>query len=102
MGCPSTPYPMTTPTASAKKTATIDTRWNRKLIIARYPVMENQRSRKVRRAPSSSVWTESEIAATLGLSTGTVKSHASRGLAKMRALLGESSDAATTRTEKPA
>jgi RNA polymerase sigma-70 factor, ECF subfamily len=45
---------------------------------------------------------EAEIAATLGLSTGTVKSHASRGLARMRALLGEDGDLATTKTEEPA
>lgn len=50
---------------------------------------------------------EAQIATTLGLSTGSVKSHASRGLARLRVLLGESSDlgdnddAATSRSEEP-
>ncbi|WP_436524241.1 SigE family RNA polymerase sigma factor [Actinoplanes sp. HUAS TT8] len=37
-----------------------------------------------------------EVATTLGCSTGTVKSHASRGLATLRRLLGEPELAATT------
>lgn len=51
---------------------------------------------------------EAQIAAMLGLSAGSVKSHASRGLARLRVLLGESrdlgenGDVATSRTEEPA
>jgi RNA polymerase sigma-70 factor (ECF subfamily) len=51
---------------------------------------------------------EAQIAATLGLSSGTVKSHAARGLARLRLLLGEGTglgedgDVATTVSEEPA
>ena len=50
---------------------------------------------------------EAQIAATLGLSAGSVKSHASRGLAKLKLLLGDASDPnssepATTAAEEPA
>lgn len=38
---------------------------------------------------------EAQIAATLGVSTGSVKSHASRGLARLRVLLGEGGDVST-------
>lgn len=44
---------------------------------------------------------EAEIAATLGLSTGSVKSHASRGLARLRVLLGDGGDLSTTTTQEP-
>lgn len=43
---------------------------------------------------------EAQIAATLGLSTGSVKSHASRGLARLRSLLGESEDLSTTTSKE--
>lgn len=38
---------------------------------------------------------EAQIAETLGPSTGTVKSHASRGLARLRQLLGDDNGLAT-------
>ena len=44
---------------------------------------------------------EAQIAATLGLSTGSVKSHASRGLAKLRILLGDGDDLTTQMTQEP-
>lgn len=43
---------------------------------------------------------EAQIAETLGLSTGTVKSHASRGLARLRLLLDEDGDVTTTRAQE--
>ncbi len=45
---------------------------------------------------------EAQIAATLGLSAGSVKSHASRGLARLRVLLGESGDDLSTTTSQEA
>jgi RNA polymerase sigma-70 factor (sigma-E family) len=51
---------------------------------------------------------EAQIAAALGVSTGSVKSHASRGLARLRVLLGEDPEAADpgdvpmSRSEEPA
>lgn len=44
---------------------------------------------------------EAEIATTLGLSTGSVKSHASRGLARLRVLLGDGGDLSTLSTQEP-
>lgn len=44
--------------------------------------------------------TEAQIAQTLGLSAGTVKSHASRGLARLRVLLDETGDVTTTHAQE--